>query len=99
MTCTVLVRPHPPPQLSPPPPMKKKTKKHVGKHGTQRSVLLLISASHNDVPLPDLLVQLLLRDKPSEMQIMSAKVLAYLCGGGALDPRDPRIVMKVSTVL
>lgn len=56
----------------------------------------IILAFHNGIALPDMLIQLILRDKPSEMQIMSAKVLAYLCGGGALHPKDPRIVMKVS---
>jgi len=55
----------------------------------------MLPGSQNGVGLPDMVMQLLLRDKPSEMQIMAAKVLAYLCGGGAIDPKDPRIVMKV----
>lgn len=51
-------------------------------------------ATHNGEPFPNLLVQLLLRDKTSEMQILAAKVLAYLCRGRAIDPHDYKIVMK-----
>ena len=59
-------------------------------------IVLFLTACHNGDPVPNLLVQLLLRDKTSEMQISAAKVLAYLCRGGALDPQDSRIVLKVS---
>ncbi|XP_045177690.1 armadillo repeat-containing protein 8-like isoform X1 [Mercenaria mercenaria] len=51
-------------------------------------------ATHNGEPFPNLLVQLLYRDKTSEMQILAAKVLAYMCRGGAIDPHDPKIAMK-----
>ncbi|XP_052236023.1 armadillo repeat-containing protein 8-like [Dreissena polymorpha] len=56
--------------------------------------VVALTAMHNNVPLPDMLVQLMLRDRTSEMQIVAAKVLAYLCGGGALAPQDPRIISK-----
>ena len=50
---------------------------------------------HDDVMLADILVQLLQRDRTSEMQISAAKVLTYMCGGGALSPSDTKISMKV----
>jgi hypothetical protein len=56
----------------------------------------LYTATHNGEPFPNLLVQLLYRDKTSEMQILAAKVLAYMCRGGAIDPQDPKIAMKVN---
>ncbi|XP_052813512.1 armadillo repeat-containing protein 8-like [Mya arenaria] len=61
---------------------------------SEENCVVSYTAMHNDIPLPDILVTLLHRDKTSEMQISAAKVLAYMCGGGALSPQDPRIAMK-----
>ena len=57
--------------------------------------LLIILASYNGDPIPSMLVRLLLRDKTSEMQLASAKCLAYLYRGGAMESKDHRIVNKV----
>ncbi|KAL4217467.1 Armadillo repeat-containing protein 8 [Mactra antiquata] len=56
--------------------------------------IVVETASHNGEPVTSILGQLLTRDKTSEMQILAAKVLAYLCRGGAIDPHDPKIAMK-----
>ena len=63
------------------------------------SHITLITATYNGEPFPNLLVQLLYRDKTSEMQILAAKVLAYMCRRGAIDPHDRKIAMKVQLYL
>ncbi|XP_063243355.1 armadillo repeat-containing protein 8-like isoform X3 [Bacillus rossius redtenbacheri] len=44
--------------------------------------------------IPDLLVGLMARDKPSEMQMAAAKCLTYLHRAKAISAEDPKIVFK-----
>lgn len=53
------------------------------------------SATYNGESIPNLLLRLLSRDKPSEMQMAAAKCLTYLCRGGAIPTHCPTIQNKV----
>nr|CAD7452752.1 unnamed protein product [Timema tahoe] len=44
--------------------------------------------------VPDLLVCLMARDKPSEMQMAAAKCVTYMHRAGALSAEDPKILFK-----
>ncbi|XP_035661566.1 armadillo repeat-containing protein 8-like isoform X1 [Branchiostoma floridae] len=57
------------------------------------------SATVSERPLPDLLVELCLRDKSVEMQMSSAKCLTYMCRANALSSQDSKIVYKALPTL
>ncbi|XP_066264107.1 armadillo repeat-containing protein 8-like isoform X4 [Branchiostoma lanceolatum] len=57
------------------------------------------SASVSERSLPDLLVELCLRDKSVEMQMSSAKCLTYMCRANALSSQDSKIVYKALPTL
>lgn len=62
-----------------------------------RYMLWIFSATYNGESIPNLLLRLLSRDKPSEMQMAAAKCLTYLCRGGAIPTHCPTIQNKVWT--
>nr|CAD7427430.1 unnamed protein product [Timema monikensis] len=52
------------------------------------------SSSFGGKSVPDLLVCLMARDKPSEMQMAAAKCVTYMHRAGALSAEDPKILFK-----
>ncbi|XP_048772840.1 armadillo repeat-containing protein 8-like isoform X4 [Ostrea edulis] len=57
------------------------------------------TATYNGESIPNLLLRLLSRDKPSEMQMAAAKCLTYLCRGGAIPTHCPTIQNKTLSTL
>ncbi|BES88986.1 ARM [Nesidiocoris tenuis] len=51
-------------------------------------------ASFGGKSVPDLLVNLMASDRPTEMQLSSAKCLTYLHRAGALGAEDPKVLYK-----
>ncbi|CAG2059167.1 unnamed protein product [Timema podura] len=54
----------------------------------------LLVCSFGGKSVPDLLVCLMARDKPSEMQMAAAKCVTYMHRAGALSAEDPKILFK-----
>ena len=54
-----------------------------------------VAATFNGELIPSILLRLLSRDKPDEMQSAAAKCLTYMCRAGAIDPSDTVISHKV----
>jgi len=50
--------------------------------------------SYGGKSMPDLLVLLMSRDKPSEMQLAAARCVTYLHRAGALTAEDPKILYR-----
>jgi hypothetical protein len=57
-------------------------------------LLRIINFSFGGKSVPDHLVGLMARDKPSEMQLAAARCLTYLHRAGSITADDPRIVYK-----
>ncbi|XP_061163815.1 armadillo repeat-containing protein 8-like isoform X2 [Saccostrea echinata] len=57
------------------------------------------TATYNGESIPNLLLRLLSRDKPSEMQMAAAKCMTYLCRGGAIPTHCPTIQNKTLSTL
>ncbi|XP_014290306.1 armadillo repeat-containing protein 8 isoform X1 [Halyomorpha halys] len=55
---------------------------------------IIATASFGGVSVPDLLVGLMSRDRPSEMQLASAKCLTYIHRAGAISAEDSKILYK-----
>uniref|UniRef100_T1HV19 Armadillo repeat-containing protein 8 n=1 Tax=Rhodnius prolixus TaxID=13249 RepID=T1HV19_RHOPR len=55
---------------------------------------MIATASFGGKSVADLLVGLMARDRPSDMQLSSAKCLTYLHRAGAIAPEDPKILYK-----
>nr|CAD7397304.1 unnamed protein product [Timema poppensis] len=53
-----------------------------------------VGCSFGGKSVPDLLVCLMARDKPSEMQMAAAKCVTYMHRAGALSAEDPKILFK-----
>lgn len=49
--------------------------------------------------VPDLLVALMARDRPTEMQLAVAKCITFLYRAGAISAEDPKILYKTLPVL
>lgn len=60
---------------------------------------MLATTSYGGRSVPDLLVQLMARDRPSEMQLAAAKCLTFLSRAGAVHSEDPRVVFKALPTL
>jgi len=59
----------------------------------------IVTTSFGDKAIPDLLANLMGRDKSSKMQLGVAKCLTYLHRAGALPAADPKICMKTLSCL
>jgi hypothetical protein len=44
--------------------------------------------------VPELLVQLMAQDRPTEMQLASARCLTYMHRAGAMNAEDPKILYR-----
>lgn len=60
---------------------------------------ILATSSYGGRSVPDILVNLMARDKPTEMQLSAAKCLTFLSRAGAVHSEDPRIVFKALPTL
>lgn len=60
---------------------------------------VVATSSFGGKSVPDILVSLLARDKPSDMQLAAAKCLTYMCRAGAISPEDPKILYKTLSCL
>ncbi|XP_037282674.2 armadillo repeat-containing protein 8 isoform X3 [Rhipicephalus microplus] len=59
----------------------------------------LVVSSYGGRTVPDILVTLMTRDKPTEMQLAAAKCMTFLSRTGAVHSEDPRIVFKALPTL
>ncbi|XP_077498676.1 armadillo repeat-containing protein 8-like isoform X3 [Amblyomma americanum] len=59
----------------------------------------LATSSYGGRTLPDILVTLMARDKPTEMQLAAAKCMTFISRAGAMHSEDPRIVFKALPTL
>ncbi|XP_037504419.1 armadillo repeat-containing protein 8 isoform X6 [Rhipicephalus sanguineus] len=59
----------------------------------------LVVSSYGGRTVPDILVTLMARDKPTEMQLAAAKCMTFLSRTGAVHSEDPRIVFKALPTL
>ncbi|XP_070387371.1 armadillo repeat-containing protein 8-like isoform X4 [Dermacentor albipictus] len=59
----------------------------------------LVVSSYGGRTVPDILVTLMARDKPTEMQLAAAKCMTFLSRAGAVHSEDPRIVFKALPTL
>lgn len=53
-----------------------------------------VSCSFGGKSVPDLLVGLMARDKPSEMQMGAARCITYMHRAGAVSAEDPKILYR-----
>uniref|UniRef100_T1J6L0 Armadillo repeat-containing protein 8 n=1 Tax=Strigamia maritima TaxID=126957 RepID=T1J6L0_STRMM len=65
----------------------------------ERVSSIVATSSFGGKSIPDILVGLIARDKPIEMQMAAAKCLTYLCRAGAISPEDPKILYKTLSCL
>lgn len=63
------------------------------------AVFSLCSYSFGGKSVPDLLVALMARDKPTDMQLAGAKCLTYLYRADAMTADDSKILYKALPVL
>ncbi|XP_014253293.1 armadillo repeat-containing protein 8-like isoform X2 [Cimex lectularius] len=59
-----------------------------------RVCAIIATASFGGKSIPDFLVGLMARDRPSDMQLSSAKCLTYIHRAGAIAAEDPKILYK-----
>jgi hypothetical protein len=60
----------------------------------KRMILNKYVCSYGGKSVPDLLVGLMARDKPSEMQMAAARCITYMHRAGAISAEDPKILYR-----
>ncbi|XP_064465922.1 armadillo repeat-containing protein 8-like isoform X1 [Ornithodoros turicata] len=65
----------------------------------QKVSSILATSSYGGRSVPDLLVTLMARDKPTEMQLAAAKCMTFLSRAGAIRSEDPRVTFKALPTL
>jgi len=57
-------------------------------------IMLSLSCSFGGKSVPDILVGLMARDRPSEMQMAAARCITYMHRAGAISAEDPKILYR-----
>lgn len=60
----------------------------------QQVAATIVTASFGGKSIPELVVKLVERDRPTEMQLAASRVLTYLHRAGAISAEDPKILYK-----
>lgn len=60
----------------------------------QKVSAIVATTSYGGKSVPDILVSLMARDKPSEMQMAAARCITYMHRAGAISAEDPKILYK-----
>uniref|UniRef100_A0A8D8ZJE1 Armadillo repeat-containing protein 8 n=4 Tax=Cacopsylla melanoneura TaxID=428564 RepID=A0A8D8ZJE1_9HEMI len=63
-------------------------------HQNPNVSLDIVNASFDGKSVPDLLVQLMARDQPSQMQLIAAKCITFLHRASAIPATDPKVMFK-----
>lgn len=63
-------------------------------YSNERVSSIIATKSYGGKAVPDLLVGLMARDRPRDMQLAAATSLTFLHRAGALSADDPRIIFK-----